>query len=175
MGKKFAKLRANCCGLFHISTLWNCRTRRFAAVRREPTTLPRPKRRSSYSPRKCATPSRPGLRSLPLPTLAVSCNCAPELPSTERTKTSCTLLSYLTALSRHTRILLRDSAIDRLASPLPNQIAAALWPHPCRVYRSGGDIATASPAPSHPAALLRPTPTPAPTLSAPAWFRATLL
>src|SRR5256884_508591 len=49
MGKKFAKLRANCCGLFHISTLWNCRTRRFAAVRREPTTLPRPKRRSSYS------------------------------------------------------------------------------------------------------------------------------
>src|SRR5207249_12160205 len=69
-----------------------------------------------------STPSRPGLRSLPLPTLAVSCNCAPELPSTERTKTSCTLLSYLTALSRHTRILLRDSAIDRLASPLPNQI-----------------------------------------------------
>src|SRR5207253_9607174 len=52
-------------------------------------------------------------------------------------------------------ILLRDSAIDRLASPLPNQIAAALWPHPCRVYRSGGYIAAASRAIGHRAAMHR--------------------
>src|SRR5207237_9418451 len=90
-------------------------------------------------------------------------------------KTSCTLLSYLTALSRHTRILLRDSAIDRLASPLPNQIAAALWPHPCRVYRSGGYIAAASRAIGHRAAMHRHAHLPAPERCALSRFGAYVL
>jgi len=55
-------------------------------------------------------------------------------------------LSCSTALLRHTRILLRDSTIDRPASPLPDQSAAALRPHLCRVHRSGRYILVAFPA-----------------------------
>ena len=47
-------------------------------------------------------------------------------------------LRYSTALSRHTKILLRDSTIDRLVSPLPNPIAAALQLRLYRAHRSGG-------------------------------------
>src|SRR5215472_3353137 len=127
MDKKFAKHRANCCALFRISTLWNCHTRKFAAVRREPTTLRRPKHPSSYSTRKCVTPSPPGPRSWLRATPAVSCNSAPELPSTERTKTSFMSLNYSTAPSCQTRVLPRNSVGDRLRSLLRKQ-AAALWP-----------------------------------------------
>jgi hypothetical protein len=81
-------------------------------------------------------------------------------------------LNCSTALLCHTRILLRDSTIDRLASRLPDQIAAALRPHLCRVHRSGGYILAASRTLGHVAAIHRQGHLAAPECCAPSPFGA---
>jgi len=91
MDKKSGKHRANCCAGFPILILWNCRIRKSAAARREPTTSRKLKLHCNCSRRKCATLSPPAPKLSRPRTQAASCNSGPASPFITSTRTCFTL------------------------------------------------------------------------------------